>query len=243
MRHLNHLPIWRDANRLCQAILRTRYTQLGRTGWSGWTDRLPATPLPNIRREKMHAIHRTPVTTLVLVSALGLAPAVLAEVICDNENVNVRASTPTTDFEIHDDGTVTHRPTGLMWMRCSLGQTWDSTACDEAINAKTYNWQDALQVTQDINSGTSNADNDNAAGFAGHTDWRLPNKNELASIAEQRCWSPAINADVFPNTSGLFWSASPYAGGSGSAWNVGFTYGAVGFGGKSGSSRVRLVRD
>ena len=34
----------------------------------------------------------------------------------------------------------------------------------------------------------------------GRNDWRVPNRNELASIVESRCHSPAINGEVFPAT-------------------------------------------
>ena len=162
-------------------------------------------------------------------------------VTCDSENAAVQASTPTAQFTLHADGTTTDTATGLMWMRCSLGQTWDGSTCTGTTT--TYTWQQALQVAQDINSGASNADNDNAAGFAGHTDWRLPNKNELESIIEQRCWSPAINAAIFPGTpSNWFWSSSPYANATLNAWYVGFSNGGDRWSSKSSSNGVRLVR-
>ena len=177
-----------------------------------------------------------------IIAAIALLLAHLpahAVVTCSNENTNVPASTPTAQFTLHADGTATDTATGLMWMRCSLGQTWDGSTCTGTATG--YTWQAALQVTQEINSGTSNADNDNAAGFAGHTDWRLPNKNELASIVERRCWSPAINAAVFQNTpSSWFWSSSPNANNTGGAWDVGFNDGSVYWGGKGSGDRVRV---
>ena len=181
-----------------------------------------------------------------IIAAIALLLAHLpahAVVTCSYENTNVPASTPTAQFTLHDDGTATDTATGLMWMRCSLGQTWDGSTCSGTTT--TYTWQQALEVTQDINSGTSNADNDNATGFAGHTDWRLPNKNELESIVEQRCWSPAINVGVFPNTPSSwswFWSSSPYADFTNSASGVHFFSGVVGWGYKGDGGLVRLVR-
>lgn len=71
--------------------------------------------------------------------------------------------TPTTliqDFTLHDDGTVTHNKTGLMWMRCALGQNWNGATCTGS--GQTYIWQAALQAAE-------------GSSFAGHGDWRLPN--------------------------------------------------------------------
>ena len=160
---------------------------------------------------------------LLLVSGTALA-------ICNgtNENTAVASSTPTTDFVDHGDGTVTHTPTGLMWKRCSEGQTWNGSTCTGT--ATTYTWQNAL----------THADEQS---FAGHSDWRLPNSKELRSIVERRCWSPAINTAIFPATStSWFWSSSPYANYTGNAWYVGFHYGLVDASSPGSSLRVRLVR-
>ena len=161
--------------------------------------------------------------------------AALAEVTCDddgNENPAVPASTPTAQFELHADGTVTDTTTELVWMRCALGQAWDGTTCTGTAN--THAWQEALQEVQNLNGN---------GGFAGHTDWRLPNVRELGSIVEQRCWEPAINAAVFLNApTGWFWSSSPHAYNTGNAWVVNFDGGRVNWGGEYVDPRVRLVR-
>ena len=142
---------------------------------------------------------------------------------------SIVATTPDANFTINSDGTVTHKTTGLMWMRCSLGQTWDGKTCKDM--AAIYTWGEGLRA------GTNYE-------FAGYKDWRLPNKNELESIVEERCYSPAINASVFPETpSAYFWSSSPYAGFSQGAWSVDFGYGSVNASDKDGTIHVRLVRD
>jgi len=139
------------------------------------------------------------------------------------------ATTPNSNFTIHNDGTVSHNTTGLMWMRCSLGQKWDGKTCTGSPTM--YTWKEALQA------GAHQE-------FAGYADWRVPNKNELESIVEERCYSPAINSKVFLNTPPLFfWSSSPYAGFSQGAWSVDFGFGAVNASDKDGGIAVRLVRD
>ena len=171
------------------------------------------------------------VCSIVLTMLIILPAVVTAEVMCENRNPAVPITTPTSDFVLHNDGTVTHTPTGLMWMRCSLGQTWDGANCTGS--ASSYTWADALQAAQNT-------------PFAGYADWRLPNFRELASIVERSCFDPAINAAVFPNTPpvDIFWSSSPYAYFSGGhAWVVNFDSGHVGDNFKSNTLRVRLVRN
>lgn len=145
---------------------------------------------------------------------------------------DITPSTPEQDFTIHNNGTVTHNTTGLMWMRCSLGQNWDGSTCSGTLRKLT--WSDALDAIPNRN-------------FVGYNDWRLPNKNELASIVERRCINPAINNAVFPNTPSAtytrFWSSSPAAESSYYSWFVGFGSGVVSFNsGNNDLGNVRLVR-
>lgn len=142
---------------------------------------------------------------------------------------SIPAGTPDSNYTIHPDGTVSDNTTGLMWMRCGLGQKWDKKKCSGT--PKDYTWKDALLAADSLE-------------FAGYSDWRLPSKNELESIVEERCYSPAINDKVFPDTpSVFFWSSSPFAGFSGGAWSVDFGFGAVNASDKDGAIPVRLVRD
>ncbi|MCG8428304.1 MAG: DUF1566 domain-containing protein [Chromatiales bacterium] len=176
------------------------------------------------------------------VGALCLPSATLADVTCNNENTQMSESTPSADFIINNDGTVTHVKTGLMWMRCSLGQTWNGTDCSTG-SVMSYQWQSALQTVEAINSGQSDQDGDQFAGYAGYEDWRLPNKNELESIVEPRCWSPAVNAEIFPNArSYWYWSSTRHTFSSSMAWRVDFDAGSVGTWHKTNYYGVRLVR-
>lgn len=172
-------------------------------------------------------------------------PNALAAASCthiNNENVNVAFSTPSSDFIVHNDGTVTHKATGLMWMRCSVGQIWDGESCGG--DGTRLDWQNALAQT--------------GISYAGFTDWRLPNKNELASIVERRFCYPSINRAMFPNSptgwffdDARYWTSSPSPKVypeqilNWSAWVVEFGTGSITIWEKTHvgeSGKVRLVR-
>lgn len=108
---------------------------------------------------------------------------------------NVAETTPNSRFNIQNNGTVNDLETGLIWMRCSIGQDWDGSTCTG--NATSFSWREALNTSQETS-------------FAEHTDWRLPNVKELLSIVEDACYSPSINLYVFPGAKIYrFWSSTP----------------------------------
>ncbi|ALO33369.1 hypothetical protein CMT41_00570 [Colwellia sp. MT41] len=145
-------------------------------------------------------------------------------------NSSITPSTPTSQFDLNSDGTVTDNKTELIWMRCSLGQTWNASDSSCSGSALNYNWQSALTTA-------------NSTSFAGQNNWRLPNIKELKSIAEQACYSPAINVSVFPDTStSNYWSSSPGASSNNYAWIVYFSNGYGYYDSKSDYGHVRLVR-
>ena len=159
-------------------------------------------------------------------------------------NAQIAPTTPTADFEVEADGTAVHRPTGLMWMRCSLGQVWNGTTCSGTALSLPA-WATALQTVRSINAGTSDADADGAAGFAGYTDWRVPNIKELVSIHEACRRNPAVNEVVFPNTpSATHWSSSTPHTQPSVAWYMDGGGGVVSFTLKSDNIPrfVKLVR-
>lgn len=135
-------------------------------------------------------------------------------------------TTPSSDFINNKDGTVTHKKTGLTWMRCQMGKTWTGSYCSG--KAITYTHDQAVALT---------------TIFSGKNDWRLPSIAELQTIVERESYHPAINKKLFPHaTSNRFWSSSPYAGDTNAAWIVNFSYGDSYGGSKNYSNAVRLVR-
>lgn len=157
--------------------------------------------------------------------AMAMSFSTFAEQDC---NDRVPANTPNSRFTVNADNTVTDLATGLMWQRCTIGQS--GTDCSGG--RKTYmQWNIALET----------AENDTTAGYS---DWRLPNIKELTSIIERRCYEPAINLDIFPNTptAGLYWSSSPFAQSNISVWIAYSEYGYDYEANKRDYNVVRLVR-
>lgn len=133
-------------------------------------------------------------------------------------------SWPTAERFVINGSEVTDTRTGLIWSRCSVGQTLSGNIC--AGTATTQTHEPALQVGA-FNSG-----------------WRLPNRRELFSLADKGCNNPAIDGTAFPNTlSYWYWTSSPYQGSGAGAWVIDFDRGLVEGSYRYGEGRaVRLVR-
>jgi len=156
-------------------------------------------------------------------------------------------------YRDHGDGTVTDVKTGLQWMRCSLGQTWQGGTC--VGEAKAGSWQDALDAADALNR---------QGGYAGRQDWRVPTVEELLTLVycssgQPKTWndtgkpckggykSPTIYQSAFPRTrfeSSQIWycSASPYAPDARYVWGVPFDDGYGFAHPKNFGLAVRLVR-
>lgn len=154
--------------------------------------------------------------------------------------------------------------TGLIW---EVKQGGNGTRGDEGLHDAddTYNWYDTNPATNGGADGYADDDGAicygyqsansstycntqafvarvNAAGWCGYTDWRMPNREELRSIVDYSRTNPAIDTNYFPNTQFSYWSGSPNAYDSSSAWNVNFGFGYDGSNYRYNNLHVRLVR-
>ncbi len=149
---------------------------------------------------------------------------------CDHE---AHATTPTDQFQVHDDGIVTDTRTKLTWMRCSIGMHWKEETCaDVPVH---YEWKDAGRFIKRLNEN---------GGYAGHRDWRLPTLTELESIVEHRCINPVTNPEIFPATPPTgFWSSTRDEYHEKGVWLVYFLHGKSYMGNVQQKWKLRLVRD
>jgi len=140
----------------------------------------------------------------------------------------ITPTTPTTHFQIITEGTVLDTKTGLMWMRCAIGQQWHNDQCHGELSI--LSWQEALVVAATIR-------------FAKFDDWRLPNLHELSSITELKCQSPAANLQMFPNTAPQnYWTSTTFVNSNDNAWLVHFDVGENHTANKNRRAHARLVR-
>ncbi len=143
---------------------------------------------------------------------------------------NMDETTPSSIFTDNENGTVTDSRTGLLWMKCSLGQSFDSENNTCTGEAGQISWQTALQTAHGYTFNSING-------------WRLPNIKELASITERNCVRPAINASFFPATPpDDFWTSTPSFNTLDSVWSVAFFNSSNSLKPKDAELYVRLVK-
>ena len=121
---------------------------------------------------------------------------------------------PNPRFTDNSSGTVTDNLTGLIWLQ-------------NANVAGARNWVEALADVENLNkdgvmNGASAGDKSN--GGIHQKDWRLPNRNELASLTDSSNNNPALPSgysSFFNNVqSGSYWSGDTLKGGIAYAWIV-----------------------
>jgi hypothetical protein len=121
---------------------------------------------------------------------------------------------------------VTDNVTGLVWQGCAAGLT--GASCTTGTT-DTYTWTEALAYCD-------------ALSWGGYSDWRLPDRYELMSIADLGTYNPCIDTTTFPATPiDMFWSSSSF-GIVTAAWRVWFVSGYSSGSLKGGAYNVRCVR-
>jgi hypothetical protein len=115
--------------------------------------------------------------------------------------VTLIASAPLMAQYYERDHLVKDLALGIEWMRCSVGQRWDS-------EQKTC-WGDAIRLNhEEIAEAVEQANAQLGDG------WRLPTRAELESLVCATCDPPKIDQVMFPNT-----MAEPYWTGEQNFWS------------------------
>lgn len=113
-------------------------------------------------------------------------------------------------------GIVADSTSGLEWQDNETGTT--------------TNWQGAIDRCEALELGD-------------HSDWRLPNLNELRSIVDRSKINPAIKDGFDHTSSDYYWSSTTSEYIKGVAWDVNFNFGNVLNAYKNNNFYVRCVRE
>jgi hypothetical protein len=162
----------------------------------------------------------------------------------DDGTVRAGAALSYTD---NGDGTITDPTTGLMWEKKGdngglhdkdNGYTWSGIGSQETI----WDWLD------DVNA-------EGGTGFAGYSDWRIPNAKELQSLVNFQNGAPmtstAFNVNCVVGATVLtgsctapasYFSSTTWARSTSMAWGVSFYEGLLYAYDKAAGLRVRAVR-
>lgn len=107
---------------------------------------------------------------------------------------NITTNAPDSRYTNNQDGTITDNKTGLMWMLCSSGESFDGSGCTGTVDI--FNWEQAHSYA-------------GAELFAGYNNWRVPNTKELMSLISDNCTLPALNQTIFSGEiSTSYWTST-----------------------------------
>ena len=138
---------------------------------------------------------------------------------------------PDPRFTDNGDGTITDNLTGLIWLQ-------------DADCLGVVTWTAALVACDRFNTDPSQFSATNYT--ANCSDWRLPNRREIFSLADFACYEPALADDhPFVNVSvnATYWTSNTYAGDTERAWWGDMRTGELGHDYKVNARRIMLVRD
>jgi hypothetical protein len=139
-------------------------------------------------------------------------------------------------FVDNNNGTVTDKFTGLIWLKEGQCQSFFS---GDATGLNPRPWTEAISAANKLASGYCGLIDGSKAG-----DWRLPNVNELSSLLDRGPHFPALplNCPLATTIASLYWSSTTYMNYSGWACYVDFYNGNDGYTDKSTTFYVQCVR-
>ena len=97
---------------------------------------------------------------------------------------------------------------GVEWLKCSTGQTWNGSECyGEVIRLDFEQMQEAIKQANEQLDGN----------------WRLPTRKELEGLVCKTCNNPKINTDFFPSTaSEPYWTSDKNYWSEERFWTINF---------------------
>jgi alpha-tubulin suppressor-like RCC1 family protein len=124
------------------------------------------------------------------------------------------AAWPHPRFMDNGDQTVTDNMTSLIWTRDAnlITTRAPSFSLDGTTSNGAVAWQTALDYVRKLNQDS----------YLGFSDWRLPNRNELASVMNYVETNPFawLNWQGIFNVRNNYWTSATVASLTGNAWNV-----------------------
>jgi len=132
-----------------------------------------------------------------------------------------------TELSIPAKNLVMNRRVGLLWMRCSAGQQWHDEEHTCVGEPRTMTWWEAHRYASEVGQG-----------------WRLPTIHELSAITDLRCYDPAIDLSLFPNTpASHYWTETAFIQQPEHYWLVQFSTGENHTDSGKRLAYVRLVKN
>ena len=97
---------------------------------------------------------------------------------------------------------------GVEWLKCSTGQTWNGSECyGEVVRLDLDEMQEAIKQANEQLDGS----------------WRLPTRKELEGLVCETCQDAKINAEFFPSTaSEPYWTSDRNYWSEERFWTVNF---------------------
>jgi hypothetical protein len=140
-------------------------------------------------------------------------------------------------YKILHDGTIKDLNTGLIWeVKCDTCPGGD---LHYAFNS--YPWS-GDGSTDTIWDWLDKVNSEGGKGYAGHSDWRIPNVRELQSLVDFGVFIPSIAPIFNPTAVAPYWSSTSNAFGPSTAWTIYFFSGIATSFGKGDPYFARAVR-
>lgn len=166
------------------------------------------------------------ITVLWLLLSLLCTPLSTQAQTCQD---TILATASSVHFIPHNTDNLVDKRTNLIWSRCSIGQHWSNGNCLGTAQQLTY-----VAAKDEVRNKI----------LKEKQQWRIPTVAELSLLVELRCFNPAIDLQLFPNTpSQSYWTTTRFVNKLKHHWLIQFRFGANHVDKDINLAYLRLVRD